>query len=349
MDRISKCYLIGAGASHGHSPDLSSEEAPPMRCGLFVDGYSNGLLRESQFEFLLEYILEELDIPEDPDAIEADQLCFDEEEFFNEIYQKTIPSSDADSATTDLDASRAIGSSFYYFYELFRRYSNIFSPQGSYYTDLALHNYDTRFGVISLNYDVMLEKSICYTGQQYHYPSDQHQNGIPIAKLHGTINLLNDFGAGYNTGNEGDFLNRVRHIVSNTELRRNIPLNFEQLHEIDYEDLALNFDSLHEPALMPPLGSAKDYRKNIIYSENWKAAEQLLEDIEELVVIGTSIADDDMLLVDLLESTIDSDVTVTIAAGGNSDEIRNRVFPNNQYEPIDAEGPYFSDYVNRRL
>lgn len=344
---ISKCYLLGAGASYGHSPDLSDEERPPMRGDLFADGLENGLFESEDFELLLKYVIHYLDLETTVDEVDPDDLSCDEEDLLAELYRSLDEEGDHLYPYRQYSASLV----FYYFYELFRQYSNSFAPEGSYYEDLANHFQTEDYAVISLNYDVMLEKAISHTGQSWYYPRSQSQTGIPIVKLHGSINMLNNF-SGIQWNDRGYFPERVRNVVRNSDWGgwQNITLlNYDQLQRYDYHDLGYEFDTLVEPVLIPPYGPEKNYAKVMIYQYMFEFAAEILQSIDELVIIGTSVAEDDQHLIDLLKSNVDDDVTLTIATGGDSDNLQERVFPEAEYQPLDADSPYFRHYVESRL
>lgn len=203
---MSRCFLLGAGASYGCHKQKSppSDQQPPTGEYLFNDGWKTGLLQNSDFGSLKE----ELEKPPDrklpinkPSDLNMNAELFLRQidnhinalnaySLYPSIFEGTVSGSaiqkpdflDVSYENTyellrryfhelDIQKRTSIGVVYYYLYELFRRYTIQYQPRNDYYTMLANHldSNVPKDSVLSLNYDAMFEKAIHSIHSDYHY------------------------------------------------------------------------------------------------------------------------------------------------------------------------------------
>ncbi|MFK5603757.1 MULTISPECIES: hypothetical protein [Haloferax] len=352
MGKLSKCYLIGAGASFGHC-DLDSIDTPPTGEWIFADAWKKGILKLDEFEPFFDKLVSYLDDQGELNELEPDELEYNSEILLKELHEEVEDSyqqvlTGAGSPTDSLkDTQAALGTCYYLLYELFRRYSNSFSPEHSYYTDLAKQIEKESASVVSLNYDVLMEKSIRHTGQNFYYlPDSQNEDGVPIAKVHGSINLLNDFGSGIKIDSE-KFTEKARNIHLNTTHNSEIrQLSFEELERYDFRNLVFGMETQYEPVIIPPLAKHKNYNKTSIYRSIWDFAGDILSQTNELVIIGTSLTANDEQLLNLLESNLQDNIKITVVCGQQSKSVKAQLNMRVENPSFDLDYTYFKDYVD---
>lgn len=145
-----------------------------------------------------------------------------------------------------------------------------------------------RFGVITFNYDLGLELALCAQGKKWHYPLTQLEDGggIPIAKLHGSLNWLRDTNAK----------------VTSVDLR--LQEFTQSVIEKPPEGAHVTFPSWDRmcdyakrnsldplPVIVPP--SENKAGSRAILKNLWQAAGKLLERANVIVFIGYSMPDTD--------------------------------------------------------
>ena len=102
-------------------------------------------------------------------------------------------------------------------------------------------------------------------------------------------------------------------IYSNrVQMEPTLIVNFTQLLQTEIQDILLSGSKYYEPALLPPIGNYKDYEKVKYYENNWKAAEGYVKSASELVVIGTSIRDQDTKLRQLIKDNVVREIPITL-------------------------------------
>jgi|AntRauTorckE6833_2_1112554.scaffolds.fasta_scaffold19152_2 hypothetical protein len=346
MSEFKKCYLIGAGASYGHNDQLSDSERPPTTEELFVDSWEKGILDREEFEPLLNKIVSHLGISREVVDHTPGELKYDVEKLLKELQEEMNENVNKSIGISESETQPQIAISlcYYLLYELFRHYTKSFTSTESYYTALANHFNEIPYSVISLNYDMLLEKAIKQTGQDFYYFPQNSESGIPIAKIHGSINLLNDFGVAF--GIESDnFIRKVKNIHSNNVHSSMCCLDVDVLEKLSFRDLVFELDNQYEPAIIPPLAKYKNYDKVEIYPKIWTFAEDLLQQADELIIIGSSLTTTDNKLLDLLEENLKENIKVTVVSGSQSDEVRTRLNMRLENPSFDLDHKYFGEYI----
>jgi len=308
-----KCYLLGAGASYGYDEKLFDLERPPLSYEFFLKGERLGIFTKDKYPNLYQAFTEyrKLFNTENPDIEKF--LSWLATNFFKS--KSSLQKGELDEI---IFLQCSLGESFYFIYEILKHYSLSYKPRFDSYRRLALHYYDEKYNVITLNYDTLFENAILSVKGIFHYPPSpkMHPNSIPIVKLHGSINWFNSFGRAIAyeglTGKEA-FKKVVCSIFSNRSWIEPMKIVHPlALKEIDVNDLIRSGMDYDEPALIPPLEDYKDYEKVQRYKEIWSFAENILRDTNELVIIGCSLRREDKKLKELLSSSLRKNTCVTI-------------------------------------
>ncbi|MFC6836938.1 SIR2 family protein [Halomarina ordinaria] len=343
---MTKCLLLGAGASFGHDEKLPYEQRPPLGHRLFSAGWESGLLKREDFASLLYQVCEY--VGEVPDDIESgDMLECDAEMFLRDLHENHPTQQDNNSVNINTSVQESLGTCYYYFFELFRRYSAEFSPARDNYTKMIEKLDASDLHILSLNYDTLLEQSITFSGIDYSYFSSNFskRNTIPVSKLHGSINWVNKFPA--EAIYLGDsFADRIKMIHSNSMRLSGLKiLDLEKYSDINYHELACGTRDTYEPALIPPFDSAKDYGKVDEYKVVWEISKKMLGCSDELVILGCGVKENDSRLLTLLSNDLCDDTDITVVSGRQSEEIANRLSKLTDASSFNTDYRYFGDYV----
>ena len=338
---MTKCFVLGAGASYGYDEVLPKELRPPMTDEFFAKGKNLHILTRQSFPTLLDSIKDYFKTQKGIDKADdlSDLTCDVEDllQWLSAEFSKPIPRKEEDFEIRGR-LQRALGECFYFVYELLRHYSLSYVPRFDNYRRLALHYYNSKYGVITLNYDTLFETAIQSVPLNFHYfPSPHYPQSIPIAKLHGSINWVNPCsGSVAFSGMKGDPFPRIANIIYSNRIQVGqmmvLPLN--AIKNISYRDYVRSGIDYDEPALIPPLADYKDYEKVEAYKDVWALAKSLLEDATELVFIGCSVRSKDIKFNELLQSSIKDGVPITVC-DENYEPVMDRlkkVMPNPRFE-----------------
>ncbi|SEO96021.1 hypothetical protein SAMN04487948_1093 [Halogranum amylolyticum] len=351
---MTKCYLLGAGASLGNNPSKPDNLSPPSSYEFFTKGRKYQILPSDDFPDLCNAIQKHIGTNQPIESLSESALEIEIENFLGDLAERH-------ESKRDKKAQAALSQSYYFIYELLRTCSSFHYPEleRDFYQELAKEFKRNRYSIISLNYDNLLENSMLAEGLGCNYGFKRMTNdgrNVPIAKVHGSINWFNYLTKNIAFGKSGDFIDVIRSvhgtIVTNNfsdgerqSLRVKPP---SELQEIPYRELAKARDELYEPALVPPISSYKIYNKNSDYKNAWNFASSMLEHASELVVIGSSVRSQDDKLCSIIEDGVSSNIDVTLAVGESTLDVKERLtdlIGNPQF----TEYRYFSDYVKNEL
>ena len=229
----------------------------------------------------------------------------------------------------------ALGESWYLMFEVFKKYSFSYRPNYDAYQRLALSHMKEGYNLISLNYDVIFELAASTVDMGFQYPPQDTEppNTLPLvdprriinmAKVHGSINWFNSYSGGINlrTRERGyRLLHKISGLIYSNRVQREpiLIVNFPQLMQTEIQDILLSGSKYYEPALLPPVGNYKDYEKVKYFENNWKAAEGYVKSASELVVIGTSIRDQDTKLRQLINDNVVKEIPITIVGSHDAE------------------------------
>lgn len=201
--------------------------------------------------------------------------------------------------------------------------------------------------VISLNYDTLFEKAVDAMGKEFYYLPGKNRTGIPIMKIHGSINWINSIKGQVEYG-ERNFEAQAEAVPTNAFGSTNESfsyLNITDLPNISYEKLIPSGRSWYEPVIVPPLDKYKNYDKLDVYRYSWLFAENKLKNIDELVIIGCSVRKADKDLNNLLERSLPSGINITIYTGSESSDVESRLQNITENATFNTQSAYFSDYI----
>jgi hypothetical protein len=305
-----KCYILGAGASFGYNTDLPWIQRPPLTTEFFIKGTALGILTEERFPKLVQGIHQYIEA-ELPDAdIELSDWEQDIEAVLDWLvvrFENTDPTDDPDAAA---EAQQSLSEAFYFVFELLRYYTSNYRPRADAYRRLALHYHQEPYSVITLNYDTLFEIALSSLGLDSHYfPGGPPLGSVGVAKLHGSINMMNRAFGGGDT-----FSERIQHVYSNVFALDNVSLvPAGTLSQITYRDLAKPREGVIEPAIVPPVAVKEEVNKVSVYDPMWYHATQMLYLASEIVVVGCSLREGDRKFIELLESAMGGLTKVTVA------------------------------------
>ncbi len=359
---MSKCILLGAGASFGYSESLSDLQIPPLTDEIFSKGFKLGLLDNSLYVNLIEklghYSREIL-----KNGTMNYEYRIDVEQFMSWLAEQLAGLdkrlNEVGLAEHELRSSlfkqtksyqRAIGEVWYLVFDVIRHFSVSYKPSFDAYRRLALHSYDCFYNVVTLNYDTIFEAAILHSGIGYNYGPPNSAGAIPIAKLHGSVNWLNPIGRGI--ANQGlskpdEIFRFASGLLYTNRINMDAPriLDLMALSKLRLKDLFRSGTDYEEPILIPPIGGHKDYEKVKLYQEIWNFASRMVGDASELVVVGTKLREQDTRLAELLKTNLKQ--SADIVAVGNKDRIvqgLENMLGRKPKEPI-SHFPHFMDYA----
>lgn len=334
-----KCYILGAGASFGQNTQKPKTLRPPKSDEFFVKGCEYGILKKEIFPKLHKNVQRR--------SHDKGSLYFDIESFLGDLERRSQKNE---------ESSQALGESYFYIYELLRYCSAFYSPlleRDNYY---KLSEYILREGssVLSLNYDILLEKAIQSRGGTVAYSTyTQKENIVPLCKVHGSINWLNIIPP---SGGEFSKFNEFTRQIHNISFTRNIALGeptgmrilpFDELNNTYCIDLVEDSLEAYEPVIIPPVAEGKNYRKVLEYDDIWNNAGKMLSHADEIVIIGSSIRREDDKLRKTIKQSVKSSTKVTLAVGRNPEKVMkslDELIDNPEYDCH----TYFDDYINSR-
>jgi len=311
---MTRCYILGAGASHGYDESLPTESRPPLTKEFFTKGHQLDIFTRKAFPDLYDSLEEYLKKPRNG----LSDLRCDIEEFLQYLATEFygITPTRGHNFERCLHLQCALGESFYFIYELFRHYAIHYTPRCDNYTRLARHWHDSNYNVIILNYDILFEAAIQSVSLSYHYlPGSHCPKSIPVAKIHGSINWANPFGGAIAVScTKKDLFSVITcWIFSNRSYTDPMKfLSFAYVKKTPCRGLLRSGKDYDEPALIPPLADYKDYGKVERYNKIWEFAESMLREASELVIIGCSVRPQDKKLNELLKKTVRPDIAVTV-------------------------------------
>jgi hypothetical protein len=161
---MTKCFVLGAGASYGYSEALPRESRPPLTNEFIAKGDKLGILNDKSFSALLATLKEYTESTSKVvgGSTNLSSLDLDFEEFLtwlsNSFYALKPQTEEQFKQSNVLQ--RALGQSFYFVYELLRQFTLSYVPRFDNYRRLALHYHDCHYSVLTLNYDVLFELAL---------------------------------------------------------------------------------------------------------------------------------------------------------------------------------------------
>src|SRR5256885_8950773 len=151
---MSRCIILGAGASFGYDDSLPKSAKPPLTNDLFTNGESLGLFTPQKYPRLYSlwasYKTGNIDV--------------------EDFMQKLVIGFQAKQENS-MHFQKALGESWYYIFEIFRYYLKSYQSNGNNYDKLARHFRSSNYSIISLNYDTLFELAVLKAGGMYDYES----------------------------------------------------------------------------------------------------------------------------------------------------------------------------------
>lgn len=331
-ESMSKCIILGAGASFGYDESLTEIQKPPLTDEVFRKGYRLGILSKADYPRLYDKLVFYFknilgDSSQEPTGrIDVEVFLSWLAERFEDLSQR-VPSpsheghEERDSIFREINSFQgAIGEAWYFLFDIIRYYSISYKPRFDAYRRLALHYFDQPYSVISLNYDTVFEFAILSAGLGISYGiGDGVPLSVPIAKVHGSVNWVNPIGRGIAveglSGN--DVLPAIAPFVYSNRINVGAPriLDLRSLHTIRVKDLLRSGTDYDEPILILPIGNHKDYEKVGIYQQMWGAAERMIDQAKELVFIGTTLRKQDTRLCEAVGKNLKEGTRLVIVGG----------------------------------
>lgn len=367
---MSKCFLLGAGASYGYSDAKEGVLSPPMGGELFSRGEQLGLLNHGKFPNL--------------DRVYSN--------YVDKYGRDNLDVEDVMIKSFSDDSRWPAGELMYYIYELFRFYALDYDHfiHTDNYQKLAELFYTEEYDVISINYDTLFEQALSTKGLSVEYnlysdtvnkpkdskefrgssEDDQEEPYINMAKIHGSINWENPIAIPHiirkqrNIESKEHLMSLITHMYAGsfhkniadgipTELR---PFGLERVQRQSYLELLLVGEYVSQTGIIPPVGSEKKYDHFAELKSVHESAKQMLQDASELVVIGSRLREQDGMLHRLIGENLDPNAEITLVVGHDSDtydEITDNIRNNAEDFISDKRGykisrtrQYFGEYMD---
>ena len=222
--------------------------------------------------------------------------------------------------TRQLASPRALGEFYYFAFELLRDYCGDHRSRRDNYAALSDSWRSDPFSVLTLNYDVLLELSIERSGGSWAQPPFTDGQGIPVVKVHGSVNWFNPGVGAFAFPNAQGWVDLFKQVAQfacltpiwNRPLRIVRPRDVPKVLLTDLVRSATDYDL---PALLPPLGPHKDYDQVQAYRDVWTQARHYLSLANKVVVIGSRIRAADSKLRQTLRESVHPGTTFVLVGG----------------------------------
>ncbi len=203
---MTRCILLGAGASFGYDETLQDLRRPPLTNEVLAKAYRIGIFTKNAFPNLYEKAMAHL-VKQSNQAVSEPTGILDLEELLggvadefenaslaqSQLFSQPNPSREEIKKLSERTHSlqAALGEAWYLLFETLRTYSVAYVPNFDGYQRLALAYLREPYNVISLNYDTIFEMAILNAGLSFNYFPPNPPRSIPIARVHGSIGWLN--------------------------------------------------------------------------------------------------------------------------------------------------------------
>jgi hypothetical protein len=334
LPTLTRCILLGAGASFGYDETLQDLQRPPLTNEVLAKAYKIGTFTKANFPNLYERAMSyfanqskqplteptgNLDVEKFlgglADELEANSLAL------SQLFSQSNRSEEKIKQLFDEGHSlqAALGEMWYLLFDTLRTYSIAYVPNFDAYQRLALHYLREPYNVISLNYDTIFEMAILSAGLSLNYFPPNPPRSIPIAKVHGSIGWLNPLARTVvNSGiKKPDVLKFVAPLIYSNRFNMGTPriLDPRSLGTIRLSDLLRSGSDYDEPLLIPPIGNHKDYDKAPLYQNVWQQAAAMIDQSSELVFVGTTLRRQDAKLCEIIAKNLKKGTRITAVRG----------------------------------
>jgi len=314
--RVSHCVIFGAGASYGYDESLPKDRWPPLTNRLMDSESARDLLAQSRYGRLKkgweEYV----------DRSRGQKLEPDPEVFGGLLASEALDGSRGMllAPGTSADRFHTVSALSYFLYELFQPYIREYRYAEDNYRLVAKHFLKDQFVVISLNYDPLFELATLTEGVGYCYVGiEKPAPGIRVFKPHGSANWLFPMGRIIAFSDlQGDELFEAACSANYSLGFSGFPINAIHPGQYGFSSLewVLNRGDGHSiPALLPPLGSAKEYDKFGQFTRIWALLTEFLRGIDRVTLVGTSLRGQDVRFCDALKSSLPPSAKYTLVGG----------------------------------
>jgi len=342
---VNKCYLLGAGASVGHTDAVPLQLRPSKSDAFFLRGRDLGILDRDTFPDLYAALCQNFGV-DSLENLPPNELRKDIEDFLGSIANESPEEVEDD----DYRPHMVLGHCVYFIYELLRFYQIHYRTNYDNYQKLALHYHDHQYSAISLNYDVLFEAAIQSSGLEYYhgFQDPRPNEPISIAKIHGSISFHTIVqGITY----EGGEISKMAGNIYNTSIRGgdNAVLQVMEPNQIinfSSEDFIRSESDWGVPLIIPPAAGNKKYEQFDPYKTQHQLAKQNLHDVDKLVIIGCSLRNQDDLLLNMLRDSLDKNVDVKIVARSSTKDVADTVREIQGNANIDTEHKTFDEYAD---
>ena len=373
---MSKCFILGAGASYGYDETIPENDKPPLGNQVIGRAIKLGMLSEDTYPSLFKT----LELYKSSNGLGDNEIVNSDIELVLEwaANQDKSPADELRELDPTNQKNRTIihhgiGQAWYMMFELFRHYSLKYRPNFDAYQRLALYHLRENYSVISLNYDTIFEKAVTQSGLVYSYPLPRNQilpyipnlpifqpqldiwpdssKLIYIAKIHGSVNWFNPVINVISVGSEvKDLPTLIEQLgglpYTNRFISPGPPIRIppDRLQDVSLRDLLPNGHEFYEPVLLPPIGYSKDYAKFDYVHRNFEAAGRLLSSSDEIVIVGSSLRAQDKDLIELIKNNSKTVKKVTIVSTSHGENIKSSV--KELLSPNDVRFQLFDSFEN---
>ena len=329
-----------------------AEVCAPLTNQIFESGYKLGILTSTTYprmwERLMYFQQTVLKNPKaEPAEIDVEQFLswlvdnFDESiKVLSEASQQRAmnPTLRSEQFRRVASYQGALGESWYFLFEVMKGFSDSYRSNFDAYQKLALYRLREPYSVIILNYDTLFEAAILSVGLSFQYLPPYPVGSIPIAKVHGSINWLNPAGRGI--AFSGIERSKIFECITSAIYSNTIKVENPQivdprlLFRIKLADLFRSGTDYHIPIIIPPLGGHKDFSASDLYQATWNSAEGMLKDTSELVLIGTSLREQDKRLCYAIGRNLRNGTKVVAVRSKEAKQRLDKILPWTITDPI---------------
>ncbi|QDP73703.1 hypothetical protein FOG18_13665 (plasmid) [Legionella israelensis] len=328
-------YIIGAGASYGHSDQHKYN--PPVMSNFISRSVEEGFLKEEDYPALISYI------KNGNQSVNLLDKCREIETNFN-----------LETFLEKIDDIWVLHEALFYINNYLGKFCAQKAPLNSAYNTLASYvkkNKNKVSGIINLNYDTFFENALITQGIGIYYGfGDQSPNDLFYLKLHGSLNFRINIGRmiRMSCASWSEYIKKKNSYYFSNEFSGNIEV-FEPAYDFASDFCSGGLMSFF-PCIIPPLGAKKHYSQLPQYNSLWDNAKQVLVNSSDVVIIGCALNEEDKKLWGLIRD-MGRNKNVYVVSGCLSESEKVAKMLNEirfkEIKPIKVQG--FLEYVNTCL
>jgi hypothetical protein len=316
---IETCYVLGAGASAAYDSNLVDQNRPPLGAGFFASEVVKSVLSRPEYRQTRQFL----------DTIESSgNLPLDVEELLAWLIRRlgeldfASERKEEGAVQAAVACQRVLGQFYYLCFDTFREFSRRHGNLPTNYTRLASRCVRERSGILTLNYDMLLEQSAEMAGISWCHAPLSTNGDLRIAKVHGSANWWCPAGRAVTFRDASSFSTNLFENISNFLFSNKLwagevrVASLSEFLNTTLEKLVRSGSDYDVPVLLPPFGREKDYNQYPVYDAVWNQARFFLNGARSVTLIGTSMRDQDTKFLETLIREISREAVVNVVCRG---------------------------------